>query len=238
MSSLRLIQVPSGDDLLPSLATAPAGSWVQGTGHLEAVEVKLAGEATDPTRALRGRFTLTSLLGPAGGPFTVTLARASDTGLEQVGGVLQKARSLGVTLAVFVPIEAAREPAARREVLAVSAPPATQAVSPASPSGPPAAPPPAAPAEPTRTWADVAAASEIAADEAPWGDGERFPKQGDLIDHFSFGLCEVLKSDGDRLHIRDTKGPGRIREVAIAMLKVMPPTAQNGKRLFRLLRRT
>jgi hypothetical protein len=113
-------------------------------------------------------------------------------------------------------------------------------VTPAAAPAPAAvSPPPAAPPAPTKTWADVAAASEITAEDAPWDEnGERFPNQGDLVDHFSFGLCEVLKSDGDRLHIRDMKGPGRIREVAVAMLKVMAPTKQDGKTTFRLLRRT
>ncbi|HEU4537121.1 MAG TPA: hypothetical protein VFS00_23530, partial [Polyangiaceae bacterium] len=60
---------------------------------------------------------------------------------------------------------------------------------------------------------------------------------GDLVDHFSFGLCEVLTTDGERLRIRDLRGPGRIREISLAMLNIGPPTTSNGKQLFRLMRK-
>ncbi len=51
-----------------------------------------------------------------------------------------------------------------------------------------------------------------------------YPDAGDTVEHFAFGRCEVVKSDGDRLHIRLGKD-GRIKEVAIEMLKVtlLPP---------------
>jgi hypothetical protein len=60
---------------------------------------------------------------------------------------------------------------------------------------------------------------------------------GDLVDHFAFGRCEVLKSDGDRLHIRLPKD-GRAKELALEMLRVTPQAAVDGKRLFRLDRRS
>ena len=56
-------------------------------------------------------------------------------------------------------------------------------------------------------------------------------------DHFAFGLCEVVTSDGERLKIRDAKVPGRVREVSMTMLNVLQPTESEGKRLFRLARR-
>jgi hypothetical protein len=57
------------------------------------------------------------------------------------------------------------------------------------------------------------------------------------VQHFAFGLCEVLTSDGDRLRIRDVGGPRRVREVALSMLRVTGPTDSDGKRLFHLERR-
>jgi hypothetical protein len=91
-------------------------------------------------------------------------------------------------------------------------------------------------------WARVAAANAAAA-ERDAEEGEELepaqPEAGDLVDHFAFGLCEVLTSDGDRLRIRDVVqgGPGRIREVSLSMLRVVAPTESDGKRLFRLVRK-
>lgn len=31
------------------------------------------------------------------------------------------------------------------------------------------------------------------------------PEAGDVVEHFAFGRCEVVKSDGDRLHLRSPK---------------------------------
>jgi predicted DNA-binding protein with PD1-like motif len=47
------------------------------------------------------------------------------------------------------------------------------------------------------------------------------PEAGDVVDHFAFGRCDVIKSDGDRLHLRVHKD-GRIREIALEMLRVTP----------------
>ncbi len=46
-----------------------------------------------------------------------------------------------------------------------------------------------------------------------------FPEAGDVVEHFAFGRCDVLRSDGDRLHLKVDKD-GRIREIALEMLKV------------------
>lgn len=239
MSDLTLKNVLAGADLMEALRELPESGWAQGNGQVEGVEIRVAGEAVDPTRSLRGRLTLVSLQGPSGGPFTVTLARATDAGLELLGGALVKARSAGVTLAFTSALQAAPEKGPpRREVVPDGNRPATHHAGQMSPPDKPP-PKPAPEPEPQKTWADVAAASDEATDgPSTDDDGEPIPTQGDLVDHFSFGLCEVLMSDGDRLRVRDVKGPGRIREVALAALKVMPPTRQNGKRTFRLLRRS
>jgi hypothetical protein len=236
MTTSRLVPVPAGDDLMPALSSIEPGCWLQASGHLEGVEIKLPGEALDLQRTLRGRLVLVSLAGPSGGPFTVTLARHTDAGIEVLGGVLTRARSQGVTLFVQSTAVAPREPGVRREVVevapAVTSPAAAPAAPSAVPGAAPSAPAPPVPVSP-RTWAEVAAAS----DDAEVEEEDLLPERGDLVDHFAFGLCDVIKANGDRLQIRDVKGSGRIREVVLSALKVMPPRPQGNKRCFRLQRR-
>ena len=62
------------------------------------------------------------------------------------------------------------------------------------------------------------------------------PEPGDAVDHFAFGLCEVLKSDGDRLHLKVQKD-GRVKEIALEMLRVQPLESEGPSRRFRLERK-
>jgi predicted DNA-binding protein with PD1-like motif len=63
------------------------------------------------------------------------------------------------------------------------------------------------------------------------------PEAGDVVDHFAFGRCDVLKSDGDRLHLKIHKD-GRIREIALEMLRVLRLPEEDGQpRRFKLERR-
>ncbi|HEY3495975.1 MAG TPA: hypothetical protein VGK73_14855, partial [Polyangiaceae bacterium] len=66
---------------------------------------------------------------------------------------------------------------------------------------------------------------------------QELPEPGDLVEHFAFGLCEVLKVEGDRLVLRDLRGHGRIREIASEKLAVSGPTEHDARRLFKLSRR-
>jgi hypothetical protein len=262
----RSLHLAPGSDLPSALAEGAAtlgpDAWVQAVGHVEAVELRLASEGADPVRSLRGRFTLVALVGPAKGPLSITLARATDAGLELLGGQLVRARSAGVTALITPalaldetasPPDHAPRPAAPRP----AAPPAAPAAAPpaaasnvaspapspaaspqppapvASPPTPPAAAPAAAAA--STSWSQVAQASERDDDDDEGPPPE--PEPGDVIDHFSFGLCEVLTSDGDRLRIRDLRGPGRVREISLGMLNIGAPTTKDGKRHFRLMRK-
>lgn len=64
-----------------------------------------------------------------------------------------------------------------------------------------------------------------------------YPEPGDMVEHFAFGGAEVVKSDGDRLHLKVHKD-GRVREIALEMLRVARlPDADDGKRRFKLERR-
>ena len=69
-------------------------------------------------------------------------------------------------------------------------------------------------------------------------EDEIYPEPGDLVEHFAFGRCEVLKSDGDRLHVRLGKDQ-RIKEIALEMLKVtpLPPVEGASGKHYRLDRR-
>jgi hypothetical protein len=231
-SSTTLYPIGPGVELLEALAEVSRGgeAWIDGTGHVEGVELRVAGEATDPVRAFKGRFTLLHLAGPSGGPYTVTVARAVESGIEVRGGVLVRARSAGVTIAIHATSAAqavvrgtASEPRARERAEVDSG----QTGRGPSPAGPPAP-----------VWARVAAANAAAAARDEEDDVEPLvPEAGDLVDHFAFGVSEVLTSDGDRLRIRDVSGPGRIREVSLSMLRVMQPTESDGKRVFRLVRK-
>jgi len=63
-----------------------------------------------------------------------------------------------------------------------------------------------------------------------------FPVAGDYVEHFAFGTCEVLRSDGDRLHLKVGKD-GRIREIALEMLRVTLLTSDGETQRYRLDRK-
>jgi hypothetical protein len=203
-SAVRVAFIDRGVDLVTALAELTnIDGWLTGAGYVENVELRVVGDGADNNVALRGRSNLLSLIGPRGGPFTVTLARMSDAGAHVLGGELVRAQSAGVTVMIQPAVRDAR-----------------------------AAKIPDRPA----TWASAAAASARASGEDE-DEEEHTPEVGDLVQHFAFGLCEVLMAEGDRLRIRDVEGPRRVREVALDMLRVTGPTMSNDKRLFLLARR-
>jgi hypothetical protein len=221
---VRILNVAEGADLVEALRASQA-RWLSGVGTVQGVELRVAGEAADPIRALRGRLTLVSLMGPGDGPWGVVLSRATDSGLELLGGELVRATSLGVTLSVQDALAATATTGAR--AAATAAAPAPVAVE----------------DSPTRAaatgWAAVANASARALRAASLDvDDQQMPEPGDLVRHFAFGLCEVIMSDHDRLKIRDLEGPGRIREIRTDKLSVRGPTDEDGKRLFQLERKS
>jgi hypothetical protein len=222
----RLVTIADGENLLDALAEAcgTADGWIAGVGHVDSVELRVAGEGADVRKQLRGRLTLAQLSGPFGGPYFATLSRHSSLGAELVAGQLLAARSAGVTATLWNAQGSVRE-------LVDAAPPRQEAASPTE------APRPASAAAPGASgWA--AAAQAAAADLAEEDEEPTRPERGDLVRHFAFGLCEVLQDTGDRLKLRDMHGPGRIREIAVDMLEISPPTEQNGKRVFKLSRKS
>ncbi len=77
----------------------------------------------------------------------------------------------------------------------------------------------------------------VARPPAPDADSDGpFPEEGDVVEHFAFGTCDVIKSDGERLHLRVHKD-GRIKEIALEMLRVTLLTSDGETRRYRLDRR-
>jgi hypothetical protein len=218
----RLVTIADGENLLDALAEAcgKADGWLAAVGHVDSVELRVAGEGADVRKQLRGRLTLAQLSGPFGGPYFATLSRHTSTGSELVAGQLLAARSAGVTSTLWVAQGSVRE-------LVDAAPPRQEAA--------PAAEAPAAKAPAASGWAAVASA--VAADLQEEEVEPAHPERGDLVRHFAFGLCEVLQETGDRLKLRDLHGPGRIREIATDMLEMSLQGEQNGKRVFKLNRK-
>jgi hypothetical protein len=183
------------------------------------------------------------------------LLRARVLGLEGSltlfeGAVVPRAmdKAAGVRLlrddAIVQTVAAAQpSPTPRAAAPQPSPPPARPSVPVAAPSAP--AVPPAPP-----SWSDAVAASAPTPARSTGAPGTfarpptrvvesedgPYPVAGDTVEHFAFGSCEVLKSDGDRLHVR--MKDGRIREIAIEMLKVTSIGASEGdKQRYRLDRK-
>jgi hypothetical protein len=213
--------LPSGGELLEQLASAfeDRHGWIQATGFVEDVELRLSGTSSEVRRAFAGRFTLVALGGPLGGPYGATLSRLENGTVSLLAGVLVRARS--------------------REVTAVcigSSAPRVEVAPPPVPAGKPVSPPnPARPPGGSNFASRVGAAAALSDEED--AAGSESPERGDLVQHFAFGLCEVLSAAGERLVLRDAAGTGRIREIAIDRLAVTGPVEHDGKRLFRLERR-
>jgi len=217
--------IPSGVELVEALGQAFSKhrGWVQAVGFVDNVELKLGGEAADARRTFRHRYALAQLAGPLGGPYGATLSRIDGDHVEVVGGILLSARSDGVSALC---LSAGDAPGA-------TAAPTTRVDTPLDPRDVRPVAPPRAP----RAASSFAARVGVS---APEDDDEvrPMPERGDLAEHFAFGICEVLTVTGDRLVLRDLKGPGRIREIASERLDVTGPTEFDGKRLYRLTRRT
>ncbi len=168
------------------------------------------------------------------------LSRETDAGVETLSGVVTSARVVALEVVATSALDLALPlvhdarsgvpmiDAGNAGTPAAPAPPAAQGSSPKPPTAEPRA----------NVWADAVATSNAQPPLKPLGstamparpparpavtysnDGDQvFPEPGDEVQHFAFGRCEVLRSDGDRLHLKVGKD-GRIREIALEMLKV------------------
>ena len=245
-------------------AEAVACGWLRASGVLHDVELRAfdaeLGTLGRPRR-IAGPVQVLSLessIALSDGEPHITLrallARETDRGLETLAGEITSAKT--VALEVFVTalddvaLGRALDPAAGVWLVGAGA----------SSGAPRAA---AAPATPAPAWSSALAASdrpepEPARKPAPPTSSPALPgamplpqrpvrkeldldapmpEAGDMVEHFAFGAGEVVKSDGDRLHLRVGK-EGRIREIALEMLRVSRlDDTPEGKRRFRLERR-
>lgn len=241
-----------------------ACGWLRGSGILTDVELRAYHPgigALGSARRIEGTFhalTLEGSIGLSDGDLSLSLrailTRETDSGMETFSGEVSAARALA--LEVFVTalddvalprtlddtcgvwlLGASSAPAAARQVVARPAPPVAWSGAldasqrsvdreqrPRAPQPSPIHASTALPARPPKPGGR----SEI---DAP------APEPGDAVVHFAFGECDVVKSDGDRLHLRVHKG-GRICEIALAMLRVSRlADAEDGRRRFKLERR-
>jgi len=239
--------------------------WLRGSGVLSDVELRAYGAEIGglaPARTIAGPVHVIALEGSIGlsaGDVSLglraVLARETDRGMETLAGEIVSARVIGLELVVaaFDEHAVARvlDPAARVWLMGEAS--AATAVARLR-----AAPPRAEPAASSPAWTEAIAASAAAPPDRPRGqlssivqtgavvppkpmrvqteDDGVFPEAGDVVDHFAFGKCDVVRSDGDRLYLKMHRD-GRIKEIALEMLKVTPLPDEDGKRAYKLARR-
>lgn len=230
-----LVEAQSGDslpdDLVLALEVADVKSArLSGTGRLRSAELVVTTMTGEARRTLQGRSELITLEGafakaPRGLELWATLAFETDFGHEVVAGRLVKATVESLEALVVALDAAPARPGAATEPSRAAAPPAPSPSSPAT-HGPGAAGEASSPPVPPARYKTAS------------HDSDEYPEPGDLVTHFHFGECTVIESDGERIRLR--QGPeGRVREVALSMLRIDPPTvdAETGKRHFELRRK-
>lgn len=232
--------------------------WMRASGVLHDVRVRALGGSA--VRSLTGTVQVIVLEGSIGlsqGDVTcglrAVLARETDSGLETIAGEIVEARvdALEVMVTALDDVTATRVPGpsgvwllevsgAQARVAAAGAAPATPpsapAVEPARPSEPELQKP--APPKPSPTFTAPSTMPMRPMKPAIVEEEQPCPDAGDVVEHFAFGRCDVIKSDGDRLHLRLGKD-GRIKEIALEMLKVtpLPPVEGSAGRHFKLDRK-
>lgn len=212
-------------------------AWVEGFGQLKNPVVLTQSDAGGRfERRLTGTWDLITLRGSPKGDLLALLARDSTLGPQQIGGLLASGEIVSSTVRIGS-IAASLSDIAPSATVPAGPPPPTPPAAPTPPS--PAAAPAAAPSSPGVTVSASASASTpmpkrpITRDDGP----EQYPEEGDSVTHFAFGRCTVLFSDGERLRLQQERD-GRVREVALSMLKVQDPTAsEDGHRHWDLLRK-
>lgn len=240
--------------------------WLSGGGVLADVELRAysAGAGSlGNARRIEGPVHVLALegsIGVSGGGVSLSLramlGRETDHGLETLSGEIASARSVALELFVTaledVTIERSLDEAAGlwmvtasgestsggRPQVTLAGPPAPWSAALNASDGDAEPRPRPLPTQPGRP-------REAAAGGMPMRPPTRraaevdtpLPEQGDSVEHFAFGRADVVKSDGDRLHLKVHKD-GRVREIALGMLKVTRmPDGEEGRRHFKLERR-
>lgn len=213
------------------MSIAAPGDWVRALGTLSHVAVRPS--SGESPRGLEGTWTLVSLDAVIAAHDCIihgVLSRQGAWGPELCAGEIVTAEIVRVTCAIFgnggdtsalTPAKSSSErerPADNGWADAISASHDE-------------------PARPVRR-ANPEERKAVMPDRIPQRPvvEQDFPEARDRVDHFHFGLAEVIKSDGDRLHVKVDRD-GRIKEIALQMLKVTRLDDKNGVRFFRLDRK-
>lgn len=224
---MNRVDLESGERLERALMqVASAGDWVRAIGTLSHVAVRPS-HAESP-RGLDGVWTLVSLDATVSTHDCVmhgVLSRQGAWGPELCAGEIVTAEVVRVTCAIFsgtgdvAPLD--------RESGRGDSGGWADAIS-ASPGDEPRKARRPAPEE----W------KAVMPDRIPQRPvvEQDFPEARDRVEHFHFGTGEVIKSDGDRLHVKVARD-GRIKEIALQMLKVTRLDDVAGVRVFRLDRK-
>ncbi len=208
------------DAILTALiAQGTKSAWVEAMGTLRDIALQLSGANGPEVRSLPGEWTAVSLRGVARADslkLMIVLSRQGVLGPEIVAGELLSATVKKLTLRIDA-LSTPSAPAVPSPSLVIEAEPI-------------------APHRPTVASSNTSVMPPKPL-RAPTSQSESvFPEPGDVVNHFAFGTCEVLKSDGDRLHLRQKDG--RVKEIALAMLRVEPlPNDGAAGRLFKLERK-
>ena len=253
--------LPSGSDIVGELEQRLAGGagphLVDGFGELRNPVLWPRTEGGDRTEIqLDGVWDLVSLRGAGESATSITLVallcRQSESGPETRGGVLAGGAVVSATIRLGSGTDAthSQPPPRSQPVSALQAPapvvptPTPRPAEAAPPIALPAAPPPApaaAPSSPSTTpTAPPVFGSSGTLPKRPTAVTtveEVYPEEGDMVTHFAFGRCAVVSSDGERLRLQQERD-GRVREVAVSMLRLKPPTVgEDGKRHWELGRK-
>lgn len=234
------LHAAEGDALPTALVTAlkdvgVARGWLRGVGVVGDVVLRaIDAEGSFVERRIAGPAQLTALEGVVedrGAPaLSATIAVEGASGATTHVGTLTGARAFAFDAMVIELGDAA--PAARAAV-----PPAAERKS--SPTldvewGEAATPRERAkPVTPTFEAAPIPQRPKVTESEFV---EQPTPEAGDMVEHFAFGTCEVVQSDGERIHLRLEKDQ-RIKEIALAMLKVVPLDLSSSPRIFKLERK-
>lgn len=212
-----------------------------------------------PVHALALESSIGSARGEPALSLRAVLARETDRGLETIAGEVVRARAIALEALITVfedlTLERAVDESTGIWLLDDAKPTRGHALPEPVVSVP--LPRPAPAAGPAAGWSGALEASAQADRESAGSPGRApgvsaqipqrptrpgvdldapVPEAGDVVDHFAFGRCDVIKSDGERLHVRIPKD-GRIREIALEMLRVIPLDSEGTGRRFKLERR-
>jgi predicted DNA-binding protein with PD1-like motif len=256
------LRLAPGDSLIDALHTrlrdgAVATGTLQGHGIIEDTELRTFSadaRGLGQARRIAGPVHVLAAFGTVGmseGSPQVTLravlSRETDSGLETLSGVVTQARVVAFEAMVVsvqdLALPLSFDPRAGVPMLDVLGTAAAAVTGARTPSPAPAWVEAVATsnAQPPLKLAPMQAQLPARPPPKPVQMDEHeqiFPEAGDEVQHFAFGRCEVVKSDGDRLHLRVGKD-ARVREIALEMLKVvlLDADATVRPRHFRLDRR-